>query len=292
MGKSDISELIELVYQVITEEKEIKEEFSWKERTIVAHGAPIRKNREKISGIIILVRDVTELRKLDEMRKLFVANVSHELKTPLTAIRGYLEAILDGVIEDAELKKKYLKRVLSETDRMTRLVKDVLDLSRLQADQFDFKFKEVDLKSLIYSIINDFTTKIENREIKIDIPENVILIADKDKLEQVIINLVSNAIKFTAKDGFINITVEKINNQIRVEIIDNGVGIPKSELSYIWERFHQVDRARRPDKEGTGLGLAIAKEIIEGLGGEIKVESKEGEGSKFSFVLPNLVDLK
>ncbi|MCK8817639.1 cell wall metabolism sensor histidine kinase WalK [Natroniella sulfidigena] len=225
------------------------------------------------------------LEKLDEMRRLFVANASHELKTPLTAIQGYLEAILDGMVEEERVQEEYLKRVLGETKRMSRLVGDILNLSRLQSDQIEFNLEEIELVSLIKSVLVNLESKLGNKTVKVNGDKEVKIKGDYDRLREVIINLLSNAIKYTADDGQIEIQVTDQKEQVEVSVIDDGIGIPDDELPYIWERFHQVDRVRSPDSKGTGLGLAIVKEIIEGLGGKIKVESQEGVGSKFSFKL-------
>ncbi|WP_459843745.1 HAMP domain-containing sensor histidine kinase [Halanaerocella petrolearia] len=279
-------ELVELVEEVLTKGVENSYEFEWQDQIIAAQAAPVEEKTDKLWGVIILVRDVTEIRKLDEMRRLFVANVSHELKTPLTAVRGYLEAILDGVIDDEQLEEEYLRRVLRETDRMSELVTNILDLSRLQSGQMEFELEEVDLISLIESVVVNLESRLKDRDVTTNMPHSLIIETDPRKLEEVVINLLSNAIKFTTADGNIEIKVISKDDEIVVEVIDDGVGIPKTELPYIWERFHQVDRARCPDEEGTGLGLAIVKEIVEGLDGEITVESTEGVGSNFSFSLP------
>jgi two-component system sensor histidine kinase ResE len=236
-------------------------------------------------GIIILVSDVTEIRRLDQMRRLFVANVSHELKTPLTAIQGYLEAILDGVVENEKKEEEYLQRVLKETDRMSRLVADVLDLAQLQSEQFEFDLERVNLKNLIKSVCKNLEKGLGQRKVELNIGQDLTVRADRDKLEEVVINLLSNAIKFTTIDGSIEIKAKQNQNQVVVDIIDDGLGIPKSELEHIWDRFHQVDRARKPGQQGTGLGLAIVKEIVEGMNGQIEVTSTAGVGSKFSFSL-------
>ncbi|WP_027340714.1 HAMP domain-containing sensor histidine kinase [Halonatronum saccharophilum] len=285
-----IDELKVLIDKVLIEEEEVKGEFEFEEKVLLAHGAPIKEDGDKLWGVIILIRDVTEIRKLDEMRRLFVANVSHELKTPLTAIRGYLEAIVDGVVEDKEVELDYLKRVLSEGDRMSRLIKDILDLARLQSGQLEFNIESFDLTSLVQGVLRNLERRFEGRDVKVVGPGQLIVRSDPNRLEEVLINLLTNAIKFTEEDGKVEVRVKEGDGDVLVEVIDDGLGIPKGELSYIWERFHQVDRARRPDKEGTGLGLSIVKEIIEGLGGRLGVESEEGEGSRFYFVLNKLFD--
>jgi two-component system sensor histidine kinase ResE len=289
IGKSSIElvneNLMELIDKVLVEEEELKEEFTWEEKIIVAHAAPVREKDAKLWGIIILVRDVTEIRKLDEMRRLFVANVSHELKTPLTAIRGYLEAILDGVVDDAKLQGEYLTRVLTETKRMTRLVQEILNLARLQSGQIEFDLREFELLVLVNKVVRNLESKLEDRTVSVEGKQELVIKSDQDKLEEVLVNLLSNAIKFTASNGEIRIKVEEDKDRVKIKVRDNGIGIPKAELSYIWERFHQVDRARTPDQEGTGLGLAIVKEIIEALGGEVAINSREGIGSEFIITL-------
>jgi len=235
---------------------------------------------------IILISDVTGIRKLDEMRELFVANVSHELKTPLTAMQGYIEAILDGVVDETTERRRYLERVLSEIKRMSRLAGEILDLSRLQSDQIEFQITTIDMVKVINSVLNNLKQRVEFREIELKSREEVYVKGDRDRIGQVLLNLLDNAIKFTAENGKITIIVEERQGFARVSVADNGQGIPQEELPYIWVRFHQADRSRYPGVKGAGLGLAIVKEIIEGLGGEVSVESREGRGSKFNFTLP------
>ncbi|MGM0501193.1 MAG: ATP-binding protein [Bacillota bacterium] len=278
-------ELIDLIKNVLADKEEQEIEFELFEQIVTAQAAPVKKSDEQLWGVIILVSDVTEIRRLDKMRRLFVANVSHELKTPLTAIQGYLEGILDGMVENEELEREYLQRVLAETDRMSRLVADVLDLAQLQSEQFEFQLEPVDLNTVVRSVSDNLETSFGKRELILDVPQNITVKADRDKLEEVLINLLSNALKFTEQDGKIEVRAELKENKVAVSVSDNGVGIPKGELNHIWDRFHQVDRARKPDQEGTGLGLAIVKEIVEGMNGEIAVESTVGAGSKFIFSL-------
>ena len=280
-------ELVELIQEVLENNEEQEIEFELNEQIITAQAAPVSKSDQQLWGVIILVSDITEIRRLDEMRRLFVANVSHELKTPLTSIQGYLEAILDGMVKNKGQEKEYLQRVLKETDRMSNLVGDVLDLAQLQSEQFEFELQPVNLKSVVQSVYNDLQNNFAKREVILNIADNLYVEADRDKLKEVVINLLSNALKFTATDGKIKVEAEikKDKKEVMVSVIDDGIGIPKNELAHIWERFHQVDRSRKPDQQGTGLGLAIVKEIITGMNGTVTVESAVGEGSKFSFLL-------
>ena len=277
--------LIELIRQVLANKAERDIEFELDNKIITAQAAPVRKSDHQLWGVIILVSDITEIKRLDEMRRLFVANVSHELKTPLTSIQGYLEAILDGLVKDKAKEEEYLQRVLKETDRMSDLVADVLDLAQLQSRQFEFELETIKLEPVVQSVVDDLQNSIAQRNLIVDLPSNLYVKADRYKLKEVVLNLISNAVKFTAKDGQIEVNAQLEQEEIVVNIIDDGVGIPQSELSHIWERFHQVDRSRKPDQGGTGLGLAIVKEIVTGMNGEVEVESTVGQGSKFSFSL-------
>ncbi|MFO7819810.1 MAG: ATP-binding protein [Halanaerobacter sp.] len=278
-------ELVELIDTVLGHEKEEEIEFEINEQIITAQAAPVKRSDDELWGAIILISDITEIKRLEEMRRLFVANVSHELKTPLTSIQGYLEAVLDGMVKNREKEEEYLKRVLKETDRMSNLVGEVLDLAQLQSQQFEFNLEAVKLKPVVKSVYNDLKNRLKEREFSLNIPDELYVKADRDKLKEVFINLISNAIKFTAEEGQITVASKIEEEEVIVSVVDDGLGIPKSELSHIWERFHQVDRSRKPDQEGTGLGLAIVKEMVVGMKGEVSVESTVGAGSKFSFSL-------
>jgi two-component system sensor histidine kinase ResE len=282
------SEVVNLVTDIINNKKQQQVEFEYHDQIIVLQGAPIYRQEDKFWGVIVLARDVTKLRELEEMRRLFVANVSHELKTPLTSVQGYIEAVLDDMVEDPEQKKEYLQRVLNETDRMSKLVEDILDLSQLQSGQINLKREEVDLVEIINSVLVNLEQKLENRKVVCSLPDSCKVLGDRDRLREVLINLISNAVKFTEAEGKIELKVEPKEKMVITSVIDDGIGIPVSEQDYIWERFHQVDRSRSPNQEGTGLGLAIVKEIIENLGGEVSLNSEEGLGSEFKFSLPRL----
>ncbi|MFW6271245.1 MAG: histidine kinase dimerization/phospho-acceptor domain-containing protein, partial [Bacillota bacterium] len=247
-------EVNSLINKIIDTVKPQKVEFKLKDKIYVLEGAPVFNNNSNLIGVILLARDVTQIRKLEQMRKLFVANASHELKTPLTSIQGYIEAILDGMVETEE-KRKYLKKVLKETESMDRLIKDILNLSRLQSGQLEFNHTEFDLIKLFNTLIDNLKPKTGKRKIELNSPPEVIIKSDREKIKEIINNLLSNAIKFTEeKNGLIEINITEKPDHIKVEIADNGTGIPRSELTHIWERFYQVDRSRRPDREGTGLG--------------------------------------
>lgn len=262
------------------------------ETILQASYAPFMDRKGDIEGIIILLQDVTKHQKLESMRKEFVANVSHELKTPLTTIQSYTETLLDGVIDDKNLSVSFLQVVYSETERMARLVRDLLQLSNLDFQQSKWNKKAVDLKEIIEETILKLDVSVKNKEQQIhfnlkDLKKNsTIIYADKDRIGQVILNLLSNSIKYTPKGGHINIDINIQGDMLVLEIEDNGIGIPEKDLSRIFERFYRVDKARARELGGTGLGLSIAKEIIEAHNGTIEIFSEEGEGTKTIIHLP------
>jgi two-component system sensor histidine kinase VicK len=241
-------------------------------------------------GIIIILRDVTERQRIDNMQIDFVANVSHELKTPLTSIKGYTETLLGGGVEDAAMAKEFLDIINSETDRMNRLVKDLLQLSRLDTKQQKWHKEEGDIVPLVRMAVKkvDVLAKSKKRHINLIFnPElSVMLNMDRDRIEQVILNILSNAIKYTKEHGRIDVDIFRTDDTVRVVVMDNGIGIPEKELAKVFERFFRVDKSRSSRMGGTGLGLAISKQIIEEHKGNIEIESIFGKGTKVTIVLP------
>ena len=220
------------------------------------------------------------------MRRDFIANISHELRSPITSIRGFVEGMLDGTIPP-EKHEYYLNVVLDESKRLTRLISDVLDLSRLESGEFSLKMDTFELNELIRIIIIRFENEIEAKKLNVNVVlagENMYVIGDRDRIGQVISNLLDNAIKFTPEGGSINIKTKVNGKKIVVSIGDTGVGIPENELKLIWDRFHMVDKSRT-QKKGTGLGLSIVRQILNQHGESIWVESTVGKGSTFFFTL-------
>lgn len=244
---------------------------------------------QKTQGVIAVLQDITEQQKLESMRREFVANVSHELRTPLTSIKSYTETILDGAIEDRDTTKKFLGVVSSEADRMTRLVKDLLQLSRIENNQMSWNKQNISFVDLVRSSVEKLQIEARNKEqlmenfIIGDIPD---ITADYDRIEQVVINVLSNAIKYTPQGGKITIYIGKMFNEVYLKVVDTGVGIPKDDLPRIFERFYRVDKARSREMGGTGLGLSIAKEIVEAHGGTISAASEDGAGTEITVRLP------
>jgi len=251
--------------------------------------APFENDSDEVAGLIFVLQDVTQIERLDKMRREFVANVSHELKTPLTSIKSYVETILDGLVDDRETTMQFLKVVDSEADRMTRLVRDLLQLSNFDTHEMKFRFFENNFIELVRNAIVKLEVTARKKEHKIKLITDVQSlngIFDYDRMEQVILNILSNAIKYTPENGLIEIFVLNFNDEVLIKISDNGLGIPEDDISRIFERFYRVDKARSRQMGGTGLGLSIAKEIIEGHDGEIKIVSEMDKGTTVSISIP------
>jgi two-component system sensor histidine kinase VicK len=253
--------------------------------TVVLFG---NEKDEKVGAIIVL-QDVTEQEKLDRMRKEFVANVSHELRTPLTTIKSYTETLLDGALENKEHAIKFLKVIDSESERMTRLVKDLLQLSKLEYDSIQWNMKKISIYKIVSECVYRMNISAEQKNqmlefnSDLDIPE---IMGDRDRIEQVIVNILSNAIKYTHENGKIIINLSLKENEIIVNVTDNGIGIPKEDLPRLFERFYRVDKARSRMLGGTGLGLSIARQIVEAHKGKIKIQSEYGQGTQVFISLP------
>lgn len=229
-----------------------------------------------------------ELSRSNEYRKSFISNISHDFRSPLTSIKGYIEAMLDGTIPP-EMHEKYLNIVLNETKRLTKLTQGLLELNTFDSFDLQLDKSNFDIKSIITPTINTFEGRCQDKGIYLHCvihTENTIVFADRTKIQQVIYNLVDNAIKFTPEGRQIIVQVTEKNNKIYVSVKDEGVGIPKDSLKKVFDRFYKTDPSRGKDKTGTGLGLAITKEIIKAHGETITVTSEVGEGSEFIFSLP------
>lgn len=269
---------------VITKEEYFTFPYS---KTILMHASPVCvQNNTK--GAVIVFSDLTELKRLETIRKDFVANVSHELRTPISSIKGYAETLLDGAIEDKNNAKDFIKIIHDESDRLASLINDILDLSKIESDAFNLKLNKNNLYELADGAINKLRkdSKGKSIEIKNNIEKELNILSDHNLITQVFLNLISNAIKYSHNNSIINISSIKNENTVKIEIEDSGIGIPQKDLQRIFERFYRVDKARSKDLGGTGLGLSIVKHIIHAHGGEIYVRSVEGQGSTFGFNLP------
>ena len=258
------------------------------EKTVNVCFASYKDENDLSSGIIAVIQDITEHVKLDNMRKEFVADVSHELKTPITSIIGYADTLQDGDY-DKETQQKFLSVISSEGRRMANLVSDLLTLSRYDTKKMTREVTEFDLGELTKKCQEKLEIEIEKKKqnvecyVTADVPP---IKADKNGIERVILNVLSNAIKYTQEQGNIKIYVGFVYNDAYIKVIDNGIGIPKEDLSRIFERFYRVDKARSREMGGTGLGLSIAKEIIEQNKGSIDIKSEYGKGTEVVIRIP------
>ena len=238
-------------------------------------------------GIIMVVRNVTESVRLDNMRKEFVANVSHELKTPLTSIKGYSETMMRVNLTSAETAE-FVKVINQEANRMDRLVADLLQLSKFDYSKASWKKTTFSLSDLAHTVAEKMKYSASQKEhtLKCEVIVPTKVYADKDSIEQVIMNVVSNSIKYTPDGGNIMLYVGTVNNSAYIKIVDNGMGIPEKDIQRIFERFYRVDKARSRQMGGTGLGLSIVKEIIDGNGGTIDIKSEVDKGTEIIITLP------
>ena len=249
---------------------------------------PFKDEINRPTGVMVVIQDITEHVKLDNMRKEFVADVSHELKTPLTSIKGFSETLLDGV-DDKETETHFLGIINDNANRMEKLVQDLLTLSKYDSREEKKKMTTFDLGELSKSCAEKFEIEVKKKKQKMqclvtaDVP---LVYADRDGIERVIINIISNSVKYTDEGGKIDIYVGYVHNDAYVKIKDNGIGIPKQDLNRIFERFYRVDKARTRQLGGTGLGLSIAKEIIEQNNGSINIQSELGKGTEVVLKIP------
>ena len=240
-------------------------------------------------GLIAVIHDITNRFELDKSRREFVANVSHELRTPLTSIKGACETVMDDPEMPAETRQYFLDMALTESDRMTRIVSDLLVLSRLDNKRTQWKLETFDLCRSVSRLIEVMRVDIEAREhtVTFTAEENIPQItADRERIEQVIVNVLSNSVKYTPEGGKIDVSVMAADEKVSFRVKDNGIGIPEEDLDRIFERFYRVEKSRTSEMGGTGLGLAIARELIEAHGGDIQIDSRLGEGTSVTVTLP------
>jgi two-component system, OmpR family, phosphate regulon sensor histidine kinase PhoR len=258
-------------------------------RYFVVYGVPIIGNNSVWKGVLLVFHDITELKKLEQVRKDFVANVSHELKTPITSIKGFTETLLDGAMENKETLEAFLSIILKESNRLQTLILDLMGLSKIEQHGFKLTEQKLDLRLLLDEVITILNGKAEERDIRLRFicsRDQVEIEGDIDRLKQVFINLIINAINYTPKEGSVTVILLEQGDMVRVHIKDTGVGIEKKEIPRIFERFYRVDRARSRNSGGTGLGLAIVKHLVEAHHGNIIVNSEVGKGSEFIIELP------
>lgn len=287
--RKQVSNLIEEIF--MTEQKVRREmvlSLDIERRYFDVYGVPIIGTNDEWKGILLVFHDITEMKKLEQMRKDFVANVSHELKTPITSIKGFSETLLDGAMNDKDTLEAFLRIILTESDRLQNLINDLLDLSKIEKQGNILSLQDCDIVSLLEDILPIFERKAQEKGIEVSFEKNseeAHVEGDVYRLKQVFINLITNAIAYTPNGGKITISFQEESDSISVKIKDTGIGIEKAEIPRIFERFYRVDKARSRNSGGTGLGLAIVKHIVEAHHGQISVESEQGKGTAFIIKL-------
>lgn len=282
-------QVVQVLEEVLRENKVMSQILEINGHYISMVATPLYE-RNELNGAVAVLRDVTYERQLDKLRRDFVANVSHELKTPISMLQGYSEAILDGVAETEEERMELVKIIYDESVRMGRLVRELLDLARMEAGHFELNRDDIHLNMLLQKVFRKFAAVAKEKGIDLQIKPLTgqdLVYLDADRMEQVLTNLIDNAFRYTPQGGKITISSEKREGVLHLKVTDTGSGIHEEDIPFLFERFYKGDKARtRGASGGTGLGLAIVKNIIEAHGGKIYVQSKVGEGTSFHMQIP------
>ncbi|WP_231631425.1 two-component system histidine kinase PnpS [Halolactibacillus sp. JCM 19043] len=285
------NQIHETVQEVFLYEQPIKNEMTLTKDLTTYHleviGAPYFNQKHDLRGAVLVFHDVTEFKRLEQMRKDFVANVSHELRTPITSIKGFAETMLEDEL-DPQLEQRFLSIIHKESHRLQLLIQDLLDLSKLEKADFHLNYQTISVDALIKESVEMAKVQAKEKSITLMIEgdHGLMLSADYDRLKQVVLNLIYNAINYTPSDGKVTVSAFESSGYIKIQVIDNGIGIEPEVLPRIFERFYRVDKARSRNTGGTGLGLSITKHIVEAHHGQIFVDSVVDEGSTFTIMLP------
>jgi len=282
--------LAELIDRVFKEGKAVSEEIELVyplHKIFKINAAPVFDSGS-VNLCIAVIHDITQMRMLENVRRDFVANISHEIKTPLTSIKGFVETLLEGALDDKQNSRNFLEIIQEHTDRLNKLLDDLLSLAYLESKEIRLEKEKFNLRQQIQEVISTFVSQIKKKNItfKNDISEDTYITADKNKIQQILVNLIDNGIKFNKENGSVRIFMPEEANKIKIFVEDTGIGIPAKDIPRIFERFYRVDKARSRQMGGTGLGLSIVKHIVELHAGEVGVESQQGLGTKFWFTLP------
>ena len=289
-GPLGIDHLIETVIEDNVKRHDEAHIYFPEERILDVHIAPYYSQGWQQRGAIIVMHDITNIRRLEKMRSEFVANVSHELKTPITSVKGFAETLLSGDVPDKETSDQFLRIIYDESERLNRLITDLLELSKIEKQAMPLQITDVNVNEIINNSTQTISKFARDKNITLHLPDDsagpVHVEADKDRLGQIVLNLVANAVNYTSDNGEIFINVEEHTSKIVIWVRDTGMGIPEESLDRLFERFYRVDQARSRHSGGTGLGLAIVKHLVESHDGKIFVKSVEGVGSTFTVELP------
>lgn len=291
-------EFTKLIQECIETQDPIRDEMVFyypAERILDIHLSPIAQEDEEWSGVLIVIHDITAVRRLERMRSEFVANVSHELKTPIAAVKGFAETLLAGALNDKETAVSFLQIIFDESERLNRLIGDILELSKIESKRIPMNFSPIYLPEFLERSLSVLRKEAEKKHIELSmlVDDDIYIEADEDRLRQIIINLLSNGIAYTHDGGKVKVRVEPLDmnadgdyERLRLIVSDTGMGIPKKDLPRIFERFYRVDKARSRSSGGTGLGLSIVKHLVELHKGTIRVDSEVGVGTRFTIELP------
>lgn len=284
-------ELRGIVEQTLVSGKLCRSEFSWQADTIRmlnVHATPLPG--EPCPGVVLVLHDVTELKRLETLRQQFVANVSHELKTPLSSIKAYTETLLHGALNDLENAPHFLRQIDEQANRLHELILDMLSLARIESGAATLELAHVPLERVITDCLAACETRAEAAQIQLKqevCPESIVALADEESLLLILSNLVDNAIKYTPSGGEISVRCQQASAEVIIEVSDTGIGIAHMHHERLFERFYRVDKARSRELGGTGLGLSIVKHLCQAMGGGVSVESELGQGSTFQVRIPH-----
>jgi two-component system, OmpR family, phosphate regulon sensor histidine kinase PhoR len=283
-------DLLTVVKKVLLEHQQVSSEVAVgtvRPRSFAVTAAPVRT--EGASGAVLVLHEISELRRLERVRQDFVANVSHEFRTPLTAIQGFAETLLGGALEDPAHRRRFVQIIRDHAARLARLTEDLLKLSRIEAGRLELEFRTVSIHQIVESCAETARFKAAQKKLALEVrlPEDLPNVrGDSNGLHEVLQNLLDNALQYTPPGGRIEVSASREDDKVVVTVSDTGIGIPQAEQGRIFERFYRVDAARSREAGGTGLGLSIARHIVEAHGGRLWVESAVGEGSRFHFSIP------
>lgn len=257
------------------------------QRSLTVQSSPLRDGDHTIVGTVSVFYDLTEIRKLESMRREFVANVSHELKTPLTSIQGYAETLLTSALNDSQTARRFTEKIERNAKQLKNLIEDLLKISEIESGRRELHLTKVRVSEMIASLWPDHEERALAKGMHLvnQIPPGLTVLADSASLKQILNNLLDNAIKYTNTAGVVTLKSETAGSTCRLMVQDTGIGIPDADLPHVFERFYRVDKARSRELGGTGLGLAITKHLVQAQGGNVAVKSTVGQGSEFSFTL-------
>ncbi|WP_010678389.1 two-component system histidine kinase PnpS [Bacillus timonensis] len=285
-------EIVKLVEEIFMTERKLRRQIHLtignEQKDFEVYASPILGANVEWKGVVLVFHDITDLKRLEQMRKDFVANVSHELRTPITSIKGFAETLLDGAMNDREVLEEFLTIILNESHRLQVLIQDLLDLSKMENKGFSLHFSSVNVKELLENSLRMLKSKAEEKDIQLELTvddETTVVNGDMDRLKQVFINVINNSLSYSPNKAKVSVKAKSLVDYVEIQIIDTGIGIEENELPRIFERFYRVDKARSRNSGGTGLGLAIVKHIIEAHEGAVQIKSKVGEGTTVSIRL-------